>query len=211
MSDTAALLDEEYTPGNSQDAAWAAVNVPLSPAELTQFCQKDLERLFRINPYLEFTTWEQRPDGKVHFSGRNSSQEPPFEFDLILRVEAQADGLTVHYEDGLKLNTRFKVEASEFGAKLTVHEDYRPLSEQALAAQQQEIDRSLTTWAGDLQKFLVMWKQWRWLPPWRWYMNRVWKRLKPSGRRISYMFWWITLVEIALIALGTAIYLLEYT
>jgi hypothetical protein len=211
MSDTLTLLDQDLTQEDTQDAAWAAVNVPFSPAELRRFCQKDPERLFRINPYLEFTTWEQRPDGRVRFSGRNSSQEAPFEFDLTLRIEPQTEGLTVHYEDGLKLNTRFKVEASEFGAKLTVHEEYRPLTEQDLETYQNEIDRSLTTWAGDLQKFLIMWKQWRWLSPWRWYMNRVWMRLKPTGRRITYMFWWITLVEIALIALGTAIYLLEYT
>ena len=41
-------------------------------------------------------------------------------------------------------------------------------------------------------------------------MRNVWQRLKPSGRRITYMFWWITLVEIALIALGVGIYLVEY-
>ncbi len=42
-------------------------------------------------------------------------------------------------------------------------------------------------------------------------MDRIWKRLKPTGRRITYMFWWITLVEIALIVLGVAIYLVEHS
>ncbi len=42
-------------------------------------------------------------------------------------------------------------------------------------------------------------------------MKRVWQPMKPSGRRITYMLLWISLVEIALIALGAGIYWSEYT
>ena len=73
------------------------------------------------------------------------------------------------------------------------------------------MDRSLTTWAGDLQKFLINWKRWRGFAPWRLYMRRVWQPMKPMGRRIAYIFWWITLVEILLILLGIGIYWAEYT
>ncbi len=212
MHETAiAELNPAIAPEKGEDAAWAVINVPLSPHDLIRFCQQDVERLFRINPYLEFTAWETRADGLIRFSGKNSSQEPPFPFDLMLRVENQEDGLTVSYESGLKHTTRFKVEASELGAKLTILDIYTPLYEEELETRQHEVDRSLTTWAGDLQKFLVTWKQWRWFAPWRWYMDRIWKRLKPTGRRITYMFWWITLVEIALIVLGVAIYLVEHS
>jgi hypothetical protein len=41
-------------------------------------------------------------------------------------------------------------------------------------------------------------------------MRRVWQPMKPTARRISYMLVWISLFEIALIALGVAIYFSEY-
>lgn len=193
------------------DAAWAAVHTPLSPDELIRFCHEDVERLFRINPYLEFSAWEALSESRYRFCGKNFSREQPIEFDLGLRIKKELDGLSVRYDNGLKMHTRFTIESSELGSRLTIHEQYRSLPAAELEARQQEVDRSLTTWAGDLQKYLIMWKQWRWLPPWRWYMRNVWQRLKPSGRRITYMFWWITIVEIALIALGAAIYLVEYS
>ena len=34
--------------------------------------------------------------------------------------------------------------------------------------------------------------------------------MKPTARRITYTLLWITVVEMALIALGAAIYLVEY-
>ena len=34
--------------------------------------------------------------------------------------------------------------------------------------------------------------------------------MKPTARRITYILLWITVVEIALIALGVAIYFVEY-
>ena len=42
-------------------------------------------------------------------------------------------------------------------------------------------------------------------------MKRIWQPMKPMGRRITYILLWITVVELALIALGTAIYFVEFT
>ena len=144
------------------------------------------------------------------FAGINACEERPFAFDFTLAVQMLPDGLQVHYVTGLKSATTFTIESSEYGSKLTIQENYQHLSQEEFARHGDEVDRSLTTWAGDMQKFLITWKQWRWLGPWRWYMRHVWQRLKPSGRRITYMFWWITLVEITLIVLGVGIYLVEY-
>lgn len=212
MTNTATvILNEGERKDDGEDAAWASINTPLEVKELIEFCQTDIERLFRINPYLEFRTWKSLGDNRYLFAGRNFSQEEAFDFDLEMLVEALPDGLRVDYLGGLKESSTFKIEPSPHGSKLTIHENYNPLPEDQRKARLGEVDRSLTTWAGDIQKFLVIWKQWRWFRPWRWYMRHVWQKMKPSGRRIAYMFWWITLVEIALIVLGAGIYLAEYS
>ena len=194
----------------ASDAAWASINTPLSPEDLLDFCLGDIERLFRINPYLEFEDWKNLGDNRFACSGKNNSQDQPFRFDLKLDVEELTDGLRVRYTGGVKLDTLFKIERSAFGSKLIIQEQYLSLDPEQMQLKLAEVDRSLTTWVGDIQKYLVMWKQWRWFAPWRWYMRMVWKPMKPAGRRITYMFWWITLVEILLIMLGVTIYWVEY-
>ena len=207
MSEAAAIALNGASPDEAPNAAWAAVNTPLTPPELLAFCREDVERLLRINPYLEFACWQRLADNRYHFCGRNSSQAQPFDFDLELGVEETPEGLRIRYSGGLKQETLFEVEPSAHGSRLTIRDIYPALADELNTG---AVDRSLTTWAADIQKYLVTWKQWRWLPPWRWYMRRVWQRMKPTGRRIAYMFWWITLVEIALILLGAGIYMAEY-
>lgn len=193
-----------------QDAAWASIQAPLDTSALQAFCL-DIERLFRINPYLEFTCWEKRDENQYHFTGRNSSQEPAFEFALDLTVEPLPNGVVIHYAQGLKKSTTLLIESADKGSKLTITEDYSGSSEEERNARLREVDKSLTRWAGDLQSFLMSWNQWSWLPLWRLYMRHIWQPLKPTGRRIVYMFIWISIVEVALIALGAAIYWNEYT
>lgn len=194
----------------AEDAAWAAVNTPLSVDELKVFCQ-DIERLFRINPMLEFNTWEQLANNRYRMAVKNISQEQPFNLDVELEVEQQPDEIVIHYANGIKKKTIFKIEPSEYGSKLTIIDDYGNLSEEERSARINEVDKSLVNWADYLQRFLITWKKWskhRW---WRWYMKRIWQPMKPTGRRITYMFLWITLVEIALIVLGAGIYWSEFS
>jgi len=194
----------------TEDTVWAAFNTSMTAGQLTRFCQDDVERLFRINPYLEFSKFEQTGDKRFHMAGRNSSQEQAFEFDEEFEVEPLAEGMRVHYKHGLKKTTTFQVEPAAQGSKLTIVDDYQGLSESERQARLAEVDQSIVTWAEYLQRYILTWKQWSWLAPWRWYMQRVWKRLKPTGRRIAYMLIWITVFEIALIMLGVAIYFAEY-
>lgn len=194
----------------AEDAAWAAVNTPLSVDELKVFCQ-DIERLFRINPMLEFNTWEQLANNRYRMAVKNISQEQPFNLDVELEAEQQSDEIIIHYANGIKKKTIFKIEPSEYGSKLTIIDDYGNLSEEERSARINEVDKSLVNWADYLQRFLITWKKWskhRW---WRWYMKRIWQPMKPTGRRITYMFLWITLVEIALIVLGAGIYWSEFS
>lgn len=202
-------MPDSTVPSESQDAAWASIQTPLDSSALNAFCL-DIERLFRINPYLEFETWEQRAENQYHFSGRNSSQEPAFEFALDLEVEPLPDGLVIRYAQGLKKSTTLQIEPENNGSKLTITEDYSGSSEAERNDRLQEVDKSLTRWAGDLQSFLVTWHRWSRLSLWRWYMRRIWQPMKPTGRRIVYMFIWISFVEVALIALGAGLYWSEY-
>ncbi len=194
----------------ADDAAWAAINTPLGVDELMTFCQ-DIERLFRINPMLEFNAWEKLSDNNYRMAVKNTSQDEPFEIDVEISVKQKADEITIHYSSGIKKKTVLKIEPSEYGSKLTITDNYDGLSEEERQSQIHNVDKSLINWADYLQRFLITWKKWSKFGLWRWYMKRIWQPMKPAGRRVTYMLLWITLVEVALITLGVGIYLSEFT
>ena len=72
-----------------------------------------------------------------------------------------------------------------------------------------ETDRSLLAWGGDLYRYFRDWRRWSWLMPWRWYMRRVWRGMKPTARRIAYMLWMVTVFEIVSVLLIVAVFALE--
>lgn len=197
-------------PTDSKDAAWASVKTPLESKTLIEFCQ-DATRLLRINPYLEFESWESSGENCYRIQGRNLSSVPALNIDLELEAIPQSDGLRLNYRQGLKASTYFKVEAVDQGSLLTIIEDYSSLPKHEREARIHEVDKSLVKWAEDLQAYLVRWKRWSRFAPWRWYMQWVWQPMKPSARRITYMLLWISAIEVTLIALGVAIYFVEYS
>lgn len=168
------------------DAVWASVNTPLSTDELMAFCQ-DVERLFRINPMLEFNAWEKLSDNQYHMAAKNISQEIPFEIDVKINIEQAVDEIKIHYSSGIKKNTVLKIEPSEYGSKLTITDNYDDLSEEELQSRIAEVDKSIANWADYLQRFLITWNKWSKFGLWRWYMKRVWQPMKPTGRRVTYM------------------------
>lgn len=202
-------MHEQTVPADTEDAAWASLNTPLTIDELKIFC-RDIERLYRINPMLEFKHWQSLDNNRYLFSGTNISQQPAFDFESELVVDELTDGFQMKYSQGIKTSTTFKIEPAPQGSKLTIIDCYDGLSEEERKTRIHEVDKSIVIWASYLQKFLISWHKWSKLAPWRWYMNRVWQPMKPSSRRITYMLLWISLVEVALVALGAAIYLVEY-
>lgn len=192
------------------DSAWASVNTPLSVPELKTFC-KDIVRLYRINPMLEFKETKNIGENEFLFSGSNISQETPFDFEFNLTVKETNTGFEISYDKGIKSSTSFVIEEAESGSKLTITDRYNRMSEEERKSHLGEVDKSLVNWAEYLQRYLIMWKKWRWFGLWRWYMRKVWQPMKPTARRITYMIWWITVVEIALISLGAGIYFIEFT
>lgn len=211
MTEITATTDSELiTPTASKDAAWASFITPLDKQALIEFCQ-DVQRLFRINPYLEFKHWNVSSKNCFQLAARNFSNEPPIDTELQLEVEPQPDGMLIRYTGSLKSSTTFIIEEADQGSKLTIIEDYEALNEQERQERLNEVDKSLTKWAEELQLYLIRWKRWSWFAPWRWYMKKVWQPMKPSARRITYMLLWISLIEVSLIAMGVAIYFAEYT
>lgn len=202
-------MNEATAPVLEGDNAWASINTPLSEQELRAFCL-DIERLFRINPMLEFKEWQDLDQDRYLLHARNISQQTPFETETELRVTQRQDGLQIDFANGIKSRTTFKIDSAPQGSKLTIIDCYDGLDEQERERRLDEVDKSLVAWAEYLQRFIVLWKRWSKYAWWRWYMRRVWQPMKPSGRRITYILLWISVVEIALILLGVAIYFIEY-
>ena len=204
----------ENSPVDANDAAWASINTPLHPDSLLVFIQ-DIERLLRINPMLEFKKWDQLSTSHFFMAGRNISQETAFEFETDLHVKQLSNGIEIEYEQGIKSRTTFEVESvelenSEPGSKLTITDYYDRFDEEDGQNKLAEVDKSLVNWATDLQRYILKWQKWSRFGLWRWYMRRVWQPMKPTARRITYMLLWISVVEVALIALGAALYIAEY-
>jgi hypothetical protein len=188
------------------DAAWVSIDVPLAPTALIAFCQ-DLERLYRINPYLVFNIWQRGENGQIHAVFRNLSNQR--EFDLIIRLELVSESsFTIRYDHGAKRSTRFDVEAAPGGSRLTITDDYTPTTPGA-PADPDEADKSLQAWGVALQTYLIRESRWGKSAIWRWYMRRVWIPMKPAARRITFVILMVTLAEIALFALVMAIYWIE--
>ena len=204
-------MNEQQTPSEAKDKAWASIDTPLEPEQLRSFC-RDIERLFRINPMLEFDSWKPLGGNRYYFSGKNISQDPAFRFGVELRIDETESGFLISYSHGLKTATELKIEPVEQGSRL-VFTDYYDcnLSEEERSARIGEVDESLVIWLRYLQDFIRHWQRWRHFAPWRWYIRRIWQPMTPTGRRITFMLLWISLAEVALILLGTVIYWLEYT
>ncbi|MBI3045499.1 MAG: hypothetical protein HYY78_22035 [Betaproteobacteria bacterium] len=192
------------TTAHHADAAWVTIEVPLERAALAAFC-RDVERLYRINPYLEFRRWRETAPGAFTVSMRNLSNQRDFELQLTLERASERD-FSVRYDQGLKRSTRFEIDATDGGSRLRITDDYSG----ALETDTAEVDRSLHAWGVALREYLLRDRRWGWCAPWRWYMRRVWVPMKPSARRITFIILLVTLAEVVLFALVMAIYWAEH-
>ncbi len=175
-----------------KDHAWAAVNTPLEIAALVEFCS-DVERLIRINPMLEFKYLKRTGENKFDLKGRNISQDPAFEFEYSITIEPLQDGCRIVYSSGIKVCTLIKIESSSGGegeikSKITITDQYASMTDQQREQRLGEVDKSLITWLNDIQRYIITWQKWSKFRIFRWYMRRIWQPMKPSGRRITYLY-----------------------
>ncbi|RKZ79028.1 MAG: hypothetical protein DRR19_25550 [Candidatus Parabeggiatoa sp. nov. 1] len=177
----------------SEDAAWVRVITPLSVETLREFC-RDLERLYRINPMLEFESFRQTAPDYYYLRANNISNGQ--EIATELQVEETDDGFKITYSEGIKSTTFIRIEKDTQGANLIIIDDYSGLPMTERSERLAEVDRSLEQWGQALYRHLHNWQRWFWFPPYRWYIRRVWQPMKPSARRITYMLIVITLFEL---------------
>ncbi len=181
-------------PAAGEDAAWVKVEMPLPPPALHAFLA-DIERLFRINPWLEIDRFERRPDGGFGLAGRNLSNEQPLDATVRLSQSVPGRSLTLRYDGGIKRETRCEIEPAAAGSVLTITETYDTPPPEQREARLKEVDRSLVPWAAALRAFLLHGARWGWLPGYRLYMRRVWLPMTPKQRRITRLIVWTTVIE----------------
>ena len=194
---------------NYDDRVWVEFNTPFNKKALLNFCQK-LEQLYRINPYLEFEKWAHTSKYSYYMVAINHSQVPSFKIDTKFKLENLTNGIEVHYSNGIKSSTRFIIDDAAQGSKLIITEIYRLLPTQESLTYLHEVDKSLTKWAEEIQQYIILWDRWSWFTPWKLYKSYIWLPMKPSGRRITYMLLWISIIEVLLVSLGVMIYFIEY-
>jgi len=190
----------------SGDSAWVSIDTPLDLETLAAHC-RDVEGIFRVNPYLDFAEWKETAPGRYYFKAHNLSNDQ--DIDTAVREEISADGIRFFYESGIKTSTHFKIEATDGGSRLTITDDYSGTPPEERKARIEEVDKSLLNWGKYLLRYFHQWHKWGWCAPWRWYMHSLWRKMNPMGRRIAYILWIVTLFEIAGILLFTAVFALE--
>ena len=193
--------------GENEDKAWVTVQTPLPIAELRSFCAQ-IEHLYRINPYLDFEHWQATGPDSFRTAFHNHSNNRDVVLDISLKRESE-DVFSVHYAQGIKQFTRFQLEPTADGSRLTITDDYSKLGTAERQTHQADVDRSLPGWGHALYEFFRRWKRWSRFGPWRWYMYRVWMPMKPSSRRVTWMLVLITAVEFLFFLFVLLIYLVE--
>ena len=189
-----------------RDAAWVVLETSLGTAELAAFC-RNLERLYRINPFLEFASWQQSlPDG-FRAQVLNHSNQQPVLLEGV-RTRTSDLGFRVDFASGLKRRTCFEIQPRAGGSSLTITDEYSAAAGSA-GPLQAEVDRSLHAWGVAIRVYLERDRRWGWIPLFRPFVQRVWLPMKPSARRIAFLILVIALADLLLIALGFAIYWLE--
>ena len=199
------MTDPGAPPG--RDAAWMVLETPLQASELATFCRQ-LETLYRINPFLEFDAWQQRTPREFRAEFRNHSNGQRVVLDGCVTRES-AHAWHIDFAGGLKQSTRFEIEPRPDGSRLTITDQYRS-PEKGVAFAASEVDRSLNAWGVALKAYLERDRRWGWLPMYRTFMRKVWLPMKPAARRITFLVLVIGLADIALVALGLAVYWIEF-
>jgi len=194
---------EDAPPG--RDAAWVTLETTVGAAELAAFC-RDLERLYRINPFLEFKSWRQFAADRftAQFVNHSNRQKVVLEGRVTRLSDLE---FRIDFATGLKRSTHFDIRPTASGAGLTITDEYGPTGGNAPA--EAEIDRSLHAWGVALRDYLERDRRWGWVPFYRSTMRRLWLPMSPSARRIVFLVLVIGLADALLIALGLAIYWLE--
>ena len=184
------------------------IDTPLGLAELRLFCG-DLERLYRINPYLEIQAWQPLAAGGFRVTWRNLSNDQAATLELRREPESE-NAFSVAYSQGIKRRTRFLLEPAPGGSRLVLTDDYASLPEEERVTRIAEVDKSLTAWGWALHAHLRREHRWGSNPLWRWTMQRFWLPMRPAARRITALIVLVSLAEFAFFLLVALIWWIEH-
>lgn len=193
---------------DTRDAAWVRVPTRLAPAELAALL-RDPEVLLRINPYYYFKVFKQSGPDAWHLEFENQSNQQKQVLD-IQRESGPGEGQTIRYLQGIKRRTIFSIEPFEQGSMLVVTDDYEHADATDQAEREAEVDKSLRAWGEGLRMFFIRWRRYRWIPGWRGYIRRLWIPMKPSGRRIVWLLFLITVAEFFFFLFVLLIWVIEH-
>ncbi len=174
-----------------ENAAWAIVPISLSSAEVLEFCL-DVEKIYRLNPYLKIKVWQQAGNDQAHVSWENHSSHHVFLVDTDINVHAVNNEIKIEYHSGPKKETLFIVNALEKGSELIIVDDYGGSTHTSYA----EIDKSINAWGESLHHFFNHYAVIKYIPFVKLLINKVWIRMNPMARRITYVLFVITAVEL---------------
>lgn len=184
------------------------IDTPLGADELRRFCG-DVERLYRINPYLEIQAWQALSTDGFRVSWRNLSNDQSATLELRREPESE-NAFSVAYSQGIKRRTRFSLEPAPGGSRLVLTDDYASLPEAERASRMAEVDKSLAAWGWALHAHLRREHRWGSNPLWRWGMRRLWLPMRPAARRITMLIVLVTLAEFAFFLLVALIWWIEH-
>lgn len=202
---------------NSGNCTWATVELPLKPAEAIRFCH-DVERLLRLNPYLEIRSWEElpgplAPGKRYHLQALNEMTGIEHDMELTL-TELAEERLCFSYSRGAKQVLELGVSPPDpalarrksTAAILTLREYYDTTA--AVSVLEQEVDRSIVRWASCLHRHLRDQRRWGWLPGYA-RLRRFWLSMPPRHRRIGRWLIWIGAAEFAFFLFILIIFVVE--
>jgi len=198
-----------------EDAAWVVVELPVAPDAALAFVG-DVQRLFRLNPYLEILSWETVPgrESRERYRARWVNEMNGIASDLELAVVPNETllGYRVEYSAGIKRSTEVRVEQAAGGTSvLTLRDAYDTPRGAGRERRLQEVDRSLVPWGAAIRRYLLGIQRWSRWPLYRWYMTGYWLRMKPRERRIARLLVWTTALEFLVFLLVLSVFLVDHS
>jgi len=119
-----------------EDAAWVRVPTRLTAAEMAPLL-RDAEVILRLNPYYYFRELRQTGPDSYHAVFENQSNNQQVEVDVSVSP-GPGDGITLHYQGGLKRRTIVSIEPHEQGSYVVLTDDYGGVTEAERTERAQE-------------------------------------------------------------------------
>lgn len=189
---------------NLTNAAWIKIPTKLAVNDLSEFCSH-LERLFRLNPYLQIELWQPKSLSLTEVKWENHSNTETFTVETTMQALKNKNEIEINYSKGIKQKTFFIIEPFEQDSALLIVDDYGDSEPDKLGG----VDKSLQAWGVSLERFFKHYALLKKIPGIDIVIDRFWIRLSPMARRITYILLVITIVEVIALILFVLLLLLS--